>query len=348
MGRPAKPWYWKARDAWYVTIAGGRHKLADGRANKAEALKAFHRLMLDGGIGSPTRTPTVAELCDLFLEEMARRRLADEISEFTVRWYSRYLQSLCDHAGGQVATALRPLHVTAWIAAHAWGRTSRHNAITATKAVFRWGQRQGHIPENPLAHLDKPGAERREEVLTAVQFGVILSATRDEPFRDFLTALWETGARPSEVFKVTAAEVDLDKASWVFRPKRQKTGRKTGRSRIICLTGTMVVMTRRLIAANPVGPIFRNNRGRPWTTNSLACRFRRIRERHGYGGEATAYAVRHRYVTDALESGVPIATVSELVGHRDTTMVSRVYSHLSESRGHLSEAARKVRPDPKT
>lgn len=344
MARPAQPWYWKARDAWYVTINGDRYKLAEGRANKAEALKAFHRLMLADGKGPASRSLTVAELCDLFLEEMARRRQADEVSEFTVRWYARYLQSLCDHAGGQVATALRPLHLTAWIASHVWGRTSRHNAITAAKAVFRWGKRQGHVPEDPIAALDKPGAERREEVLSATQFQTILAATKDRPFRDFLTALWETGARPSEVYKVTAAEVDLDKKAWILKPKRQKTGRKTGRSRIIYLTESMVVLTRRLMAEHPEGPIFRNTRGGPWTTNSLACRFRRIRESHGYGGEVAAYAIRHRFVTDALLAEVSVATVSALVGHVDTHMVSRTYNHINNHNDHLSRSVGKVRP----
>jgi integrase len=44
MARQAKPWFWRARNGWYVTIGGVRHHLADGRSNKKAAMTAFHRL----------------------------------------------------------------------------------------------------------------------------------------------------------------------------------------------------------------------------------------------------------------------------------------------------------------
>ena len=45
-----------------------------------------------------------------------------------------------------------------------------------------------------------------------------------------------------------------------------------------------------------------------------------------------------------LQSGqLDAATVSVLMGHRDTTMISRHYSHLAQRLGHLRDAARKAR-----
>ena len=49
--------------------------------------------------------------------------------------------------------------------------------------------------------------------------------------------------------------------------------------------------------------------------------------------------------TDALERGVPIATVAELLGHTTTNTITKHYSHLSEKSEHLREAAvRATRP----
>src|SRR5262249_54482293 len=114
-----------------------------------------------------------------------------------------------------------------------------------------------------------------------------------------------------------------------------KTTRRTGRSRVIYLTARMIDMCRGLIDRHPEGPIFRNRNGQPWTRNSMACRFKRMRDNLGFGEEATAYAVRHGFATTALERGVPIATVAELLGHTSTAMVSAHYSHLHERREHL-------------
>jgi site-specific recombinase XerD len=92
--------------------------------------------------------------------------------------------------------------------------------------------------------------------------------------------------------------------------------------------------------------LFRNVHGNPWTRNAVTQRFEHIRSRLGLGPEASAYSFRHLFATTALESGVQIATVAELMGHRDTTMVSRIYSHLAGRATHLKHALANVRPEP--
>lgn len=42
MARTPKPWFWKARDGWYVTLDGTRHFLSK---EKSEATTRFHELM---------------------------------------------------------------------------------------------------------------------------------------------------------------------------------------------------------------------------------------------------------------------------------------------------------------
>ena len=83
----------------------------------------------------------------------------------------------------------------------------------------------------------------------------------------------------------------------------------------------------------------------PCHRNAVRCRFRRLRQKLGLDAGVVAYAFRHSWTTDALEKGVPIATVAELLGHSDTKMVSAHYSHLHEKREHLRTAARSIRPD---
>jgi integrase len=170
-----------------------------------------------------------------------------------------------------------------------------------------------------------------------------MAAIPDRPFRDLLTALWESGARPGEVMGLTADRVDLERGQWrVVNKTRRKTREKV---RLIELTPRLVELSSRLLAEHPEGLLFRNTKGGPWTRHLVAHRFGRLRRRLGFGPEATAYSLRHQYITDALEQGVPIATVAELVGHKDTNMISRVYSKLSQRRRHLKDAAGKVRPD---
>ena len=64
-----------------------------------------------------------------------------------------------------------------------------------------------------------------------------------------------------------------------------------------------------------------------------------------HGTRYNLYAIRHSYITEALVRGIDAVTVSVLAGHRDTTMISRHYSHLTERHDYLTIAAKKARPE---
>ena len=52
-----------------------------------------------------------------------------------------------------------------------------------------------------------------------------------------------------------------------------------------------------------------------------------------------SYTYRHSFVTDALENGVGVAQVAELLGHTSTDTVMHHDQHLREKRDHLKRAA---------
>jgi len=98
------------------------------------------------------------------------------------------------------------------------------------------------------------------------------------------------------------------------------------------------------VRALPLFPL-RNSCGLPWTHNAIRIRFRNLRKKLGLPKGVVATAMRHTWVTDALEAGIPIATVSELAGHRSTRMVEQVYSKLSERKSrHCYRLALASRP----
>jgi integrase len=170
----------------------------------------------------------------------------------------------------------------------------------------------------------------------------MLAVAKGQAFRDLLVALRLTGCRPSEIATLTADRVRLDEGLWLVK---NKTRRKTGLGfRPVYLDKPMLDLSRRLLAAHPEGLLFRNMAGGRWQTRIIVNRFLRLRAKLGYGPECTAYAFRHLYITDALERGIPPATVAELVGHSSLTMIFRIYSKLRLRTDHLRDAARRVRP----
>jgi integrase len=334
MGRTAKPWYRKGAKAWYVELDGRQIPLARGAkdATKAEARREFHRLMASRKEAVAVG-PTLGALADLFADYLVR-----ETAPLTVEWYKRHLGSFVRHVGKHFPAAdVRPLHVTAWLEPTTLGPTTRHGAMAAVRRLFRWGKRQGHLAADPMTDLEKPTPKPRETDLTAEQAQAIRAAYRsDDPFVAFMDVLHETGMRPSEAMGLEASEIDFD--------GREIRRQGKGRARVIRLTDAALELLRRLAAQHPEGPVLRNSRGTPWTRNSTACRFARLRARIGVGREATAESFRHSFVTDGLERGVSVSAMAELVGHKSTKMIDKHYSKLRERTSHLHEAVAKVRP----
>ena len=112
---------------------------------------------------------------------------------------------------------------------------------------------------------------------------------------------------------------------------------------MVYLTSVMAEMTKRLVALRPTGPLFPTfKQGRPFTKNAIRCRFRRLQAKLPHQKHFVAYNYRATFATNALENGVGIAQVAELLGHADTTMVSKHYSMLSQKVQHLRDMVRKA------
>ena len=95
-----------------------------------------------------------------------------------------------------------------------------------------------------------------------------------------------------------------------------------------------------LITGRTEGPLFGGRRG-GLSTNAISCRIKRIKNSEDIPDSIVAYSYRHTYITDALQRGVAIATVAELVG-TSVAMIQKHYGHLEQRGDHLSDAARRA------
>ncbi|MBT4868311.1 MAG: tyrosine-type recombinase/integrase [Planctomycetaceae bacterium] len=334
--RRPQPWFRPSRNTWYVAVNGKLVNL--NTADRDEAFGRWHELMVQSP--EPPDSPTVAVLIILAaFAEWAEKHT----KPMTYDWYRRFLESFGRSISSDLRVAdLKPFHVTRWLDGNPqWGDSGRRGAITSLKRAFQWALDEGYIDRSPVASIKKPPTPRRETVLTKEQEKIVLAEASDEVFRNLLTAIQETGVRPQEIWRVEARHVDLENKLWVFPIGENKTGRKTQKPRIVFLTPTALEITRKLMKKHLNGPLFRNSRGEPWTPNAVRCRFRRLRNRLSdkLPSNLCTYVFRHTYATNALERGVDPITLAELMGHRDATMVSRVYQHLDKRVEHMKNAA---------
>ena len=187
-----RPWFRTSKNAWFVQIDGKQVLLVKGKKNREAAEVRFHEIMLERARRQPVpadpRKILTREICDRFLV------FAEQgIDSRTFEFYRKYLQSFCDQHGTLRAADLRPFHLTAWLDAHPGWKASRCHATIAVKRCFKWATEEGVCERNPFLGVRKPPVRRRERILTPSEKAEILDTIRDEPFRQFVFALFETG-----------------------------------------------------------------------------------------------------------------------------------------------------------
>ena len=321
-------------DRWYVEINGRQINLG---VDKEEAFRIYHELM-----SSPVeeaekkgQAPTlVVDLMDRFLEWVNTHQAPRTYSTYMER-----LQSFIDYLTQVNCTELRveelrPFHVQQWVDSHSnWNGGMKRGRMSAVQRVFNWAVKQGYVTENPVRYVEKPPQGKRENVITPECYEEMKCLIPNVEFLDLITVAWEVGCRPQEILKVEARHVDLENTRWVF-PKEESKGKR--RIRIVYLTETALAITQKLMKKWPEGKLFRNTKGEPWKPYSVNCAFIRLQKK--VGRKFALVDFRHSFCQRALKNGVDPVSLAYLMGHVDTSMISRVYSHLSQDPEYLQKS----------
>ncbi|HEV3445237.1 MAG TPA: tyrosine-type recombinase/integrase [Gemmataceae bacterium] len=289
-----KPFFKAHRDTWYVEINRTQHSLgkhpedvpAPRKKNGTwqappEILTAFYKKMAEVQEEQPQ--PAVREVLgqaavavfDDFLEWCQKHK-----APLTYVWYHDRIQAFSRTIDKHLLVdELKPIHVERWVDAHPeWSASHQRGCKVAVQRAFSWAEKMGVIDKNPIRHLEKPQAGKREQLVSPDEYEQLLQHYPDEAFRDLLEMAWHTGARPQESTRIEARHVDLENRRVVLPPAEAK-GKK--RYRIIYLNDEALALVRQRAAERPAGPIFRNTKGQPWTAWAVNNRFCRYQQAMG-------------------------------------------------------------------
>lgn len=232
-------------------------------------------------------------------------------------------------------------HLRSWAATFASDQTQR-TYINAAKSALEWAvaKKSINVVKNPLAGVSPPKVRSRAVVIRKDQHeGLLRLWAGDDAMYDLLKAMWVTGARPGELAIVEARH--YQGGLWTLDPGEHKTGRVTGKDRVIAVVGELVEIVERRCRRFPEGPIFRNSHGRRWTNQATFVRFETARnatkERKAViREEVVPYSYRHAWATHALEErNLTEWEVAKALGHCTTQMVQLHYDHSGRNPEHI-------------
>jgi integrase len=248
--------------------------------------------------------------------------------------------------GDRRLSTLRHSDVAAWVA-----QLSRDGLAPATvggllrrlRSILRSAAHDRLLDHNPADAVRPPrdprGATEHAVALSPAQLAALLAAL-PERLRGFALVLALAGLRPGEAAGLTADRVDLlHKRMTVDRQLVTVTGTgavfgppKTASGvRVLPIADHLADALRAHLATHPTGPgglLFTSKTGTALTRGTLSDTWRRATADLALPAGARGWhCLRHTYASAALAAGVPIPTVSKLLGHRSVAETMSVYAH---------------------
>ena len=313
---------------------------------------------VDEGRHAAAAPMTFGELLDRWLKvkALAVEPKTLESYEWVARTYLR--PALADRK----LAALRPMELdTLYADLHGRGLSPRTVRIchTVVRQALEQARRWGLIARNPAVDATPPPQRRREiEPPTVDQVRMLLEAARDEDpaFATYLWVLAATGCRRGEGCALRWTDVDLDRGEVAIRRSISQVGQtvrekdtKTHQGRRVALDEATVAVLRehRLrmreralalgVALADDAHLFADLDGRPWRPDVCTNRFGRLRCRVGLAG-VRLHDLRHFVATALGDGGLPIATISTRLGHRDKATTLNLYTHAIPATDQLAAA----------
>jgi len=327
----SKPFWRESKEAYYCWIDGHQRSLGP---KKNLAWGKYRELLERKEQLAKSTIWTVRHCFNFYLEHAAG------YEPNTLRNRAQTFEKFCTEVGvSKLPHAnLTADHLEAWAKKHLdWSLSTRRSHINAIMAAFNFCVKRRTIKENPIHGIEKPRWERRKTVISREDQQTVYENSKGA-FRAMLTALTETGARPSELCK---ARVDDYRDGMIVLEEHKDDAHVQYRT--VHLTPPLRSEVEALIGERSAGPIWRNSRGEAWTPDTVYCRFKRLRTKLGLKDGVYPYAYRHRFASDAInESDANPAMVARLLGHAgmDTLMKNYFRENAEAAQKALAEIRR--------
>ena len=206
-----------------------------------------------------------------------------------------------------------------------------------TNTFMDWCWKEGYIPNNPCASI-KPikFEEKPREPLSNMELEIVRDACENYRDKAMIELFYSTGCRLSEMVNLKISDID-------FTSKEVHLFGKGSKHRTSYLNAKAEYMLKKYFElerpkksiSDSVFVIFR----KPYNEmhkGSIYARVKAIQKRSGIERSLFPHLLRHTMATDALNRGMNVAEVKEILGHEklDTTMIYAKISHDSVKFNH--------------
>ena len=214
--------------------------------------------------------------------------------------------------------------------------------LSILNLAFEYACDMEYIEENPCARVRRTKVEAKKiEAFTIDEQRAIemeISRSNDRRLHGILLCLY-SGLRIGELLGLIWNDVDLDRGvikitKTVYREKDESgmwqlcvdTPKTKASDRVIPLPEYIVAMLRQDYETAKTPYVVENKKGERMSIRSYQYIFEKLTERAGVR-KLNFHALRHTFATRAIECGMDIKTVADIMGHKNASITLNRYAH---------------------
>lgn len=220
--------------------------------------------------------------------------------------------------------------------------TSTNMMLSVLNLAFEYACDMEYIEENPCVRVRRTKAETKKiEAFTVEEQRAIereVVSSDDRRVHGILLCLY-SGLRIGELLGLTWNDVDLERGvikvtKTVYRAKDERglwqlcvdTPKTKASDRVIPLPEYITNMLRQDYETAQTPYIVENKKGERMSIRSYQYIFEKLTERAGVR-KLNFHALRHTFATRAIECGMDIKTVADIMGHQNASITLNRYAH---------------------
>lgn len=312
--------------------------------DREKAIAAFRRFRKSGTAPRASRVTaeqakqvTVTDVLDLYLAYQRRQRRDKPRSVEAVEYAVERLRKLLDPLAPIGSLTQEDFWVLRDKRAAQVAAVSTNSTLRYLKAALNFSVREGLIQALPFRVEMLPEPAKRNRAITQAQVDRVLAAALDFDARAHAICFlaYSLGLRLSEIITgLWWRDIDLEE-QWLQVEAKPGWSPKTRQRRVLTLDdGVTKFLADWRDQVHRTGP---NDRVVPrglrdgdpftrrWAGELVTKAFRRANVPGG------AHSLRHTFVTEALEAGVPVHIVQKLAGHSAVQTTLGHYAHVRDA-----------------
>lgn len=223
--------------------------------------------------------------------------------------------------------------------------------IAALSAVVEFAKRRRIIRENFVSSISRPVTKKRKRRVAPQEQGrLAIYARYSDPevakAARFLLLIRHLGCRPGELKQIAVKDVALERSEVTFRDTKNRTDRC-----VHVTSDAAMLLTLQLDDVPENSPyLFAtwSNKKDAWVAYNYAHGVNLLRDLGVIPKDYHAHAGRREFVSRAIESNIPYATIKKQTGHKSTAAVEIYDEGLStapEIRAELDRLAATVKSE---